>query len=64
MAEHLVDIDEEALQAARSELGTNTIKDTVNTALLLVGEGRRARVAEAMEHLAGADLDDRGSAWR
>ena len=33
MAKHLVDIDEEALGAARAELGTRTIRDTVNEAL-------------------------------
>ena len=33
MAKHLVDIDDDALSAARAQLGTKTIKDTVNQAL-------------------------------
>lgn len=33
MGKHLVDIDEGALAAARAELGTDTIKDTVNESL-------------------------------
>src|ERR1700730_8134296 len=33
MAKHLVDIDEETLDAARAERGTTTIKGTVNEAL-------------------------------
>ena len=35
MTKRLVDIDEEALDAARSQLGTTTIKATVNEALRL-----------------------------
>lgn len=30
MGKHLVDIDERALSAARAEMGTATIKETVN----------------------------------
>lgn len=30
MAKHLIDLDEQAFGAARAELGTDTIKDTVN----------------------------------
>jgi len=33
IAEHLIDVNEESLHAARAELGTRTIKDTVNEAL-------------------------------
>ena len=33
MAKHLVDIDEAALAAAQAELGTATMKETVNEAL-------------------------------
>jgi Arc/MetJ family transcription regulator len=33
VAKHLVDIDETALAAAQAELGTPTMKDTVNEAL-------------------------------
>jgi len=33
MGKHLIEMDEDALSAARAELGTATIKDTVNEAL-------------------------------
>jgi Arc/MetJ family transcription regulator len=64
MAKHLVDIDEHALSAARAELGTKTIKDTVNTALRRAGEGRDRRVDDALATLAQAGLHDREAAWR
>jgi len=64
MAKHLVDLDEEALGAARSELGTSTIKDTVNEALRRAGARREHRVAAALDRLAAAHLDDRDEAWR
>jgi Arc/MetJ family transcription regulator len=63
MAKHLVDLDEEALGAARAELGT-TIKDTVNEALRHAAEQRRPRVLRALDTLAAAELDDRADAWR
>ncbi len=64
MAKHLVDIDEEALDAARAELRTTTIKDTVNEALRRATSQRQRRVAEALDILAAAHLDDRADAWR
>lgn len=64
MAKHLVDIDEEALQAARAELGTQTIRDTVNRALLRAGGSRAETIARSIDRLAGIDLEDRGDAWR
>ncbi len=64
MAKHLVDIDESALSAARAELGTDTIKDTVNQALRLAAVDRDPRVAKALDTLAGAELRDRDEAWR
>ena len=64
MAKHLVDIDEQALSAARAELGTTTIKDTVNTALRRAAACRDQRVDDALATLAGAELDDRAAAWR
>jgi Arc/MetJ family transcription regulator len=64
MAKHLVDIDEEALDAARAELGTSTIKDTVNEALRRATNRRARRVAAALDVLASAQLDDRAEAWR
>jgi hypothetical protein len=64
MAKHLIDLDEAALGAARAELGTTTIKDTVNEALRLAGPGRQDSVRRALDVLADARLDDRADAWR
>jgi Arc/MetJ family transcription regulator len=64
MSKHLIDLDEDALSAARAELGTTTIKDTVNEALRRTVEQRRPRVVAALDALAAADLDDRADAWR
>jgi Arc/MetJ family transcription regulator len=64
MAKHLVDLDEEALGAARAELGTATIKETVNEALRRATLSRDRRVAAAFDVLANAHLDDRAEAWR
>ncbi len=64
MSKHLVDLDEEALGAARAELGTTTIKDTVNEALRRASEQRGPRVVIALDTLAAAQLDDRAGAWR
>ena len=44
MTKHLVDLDEHALEAARHQLGTSTIKDTVNSA-------RRAAVIDRDDHV-------------
>ena len=43
-----MDIDEQALRAARSELGTRTIKDTVNRALNLAGKDRERAIKDAL----------------
>jgi Arc/MetJ family transcription regulator len=64
MAKHLVDIDDEALGAARAELGTETIKETVNEALRRVSRGRRKSVSRAIDVLVRAKLQDRDRAWR
>ena len=64
MTKHLVDLDEAALSAARSELGTSTIKDTVNEALRRASNDRSRRVLAALDVLADADLCDREDAWR
>ena len=64
MAKHLIDLDEEALGAARAELGTSTIKDTVNEALRRATQPRKRRVVAALDVLADAELDDRADAWR
>lgn len=64
MAKHLIDLDEETLAAARAELGTDTIKDTVNEALRRASNERERRVAASLDILADAHLDDRADAWR
>jgi Arc/MetJ family transcription regulator len=64
VAKHLVDLDEETLAAARAELGTTTIKDTVNEALRRATARRERRVAAALDVLSDARLDDRAEAWR
>lgn len=63
VSKHLVDIDETALSVARAELGTETIKDTVNQALNIVAAGRDIEVAKALDVLADARLRDRSEAW-
>jgi Arc/MetJ family transcription regulator len=64
MSKHLVDIDEEALRAARARLGSETIKETVNRSLRhAAGEHRRA-VKRRLDRLAQADLAARERAWR
>lgn len=64
MAKHLIDLDEVALSAARTELGTTTIRDTVNEALRRATTRRERTVSKAIDLLARAKLADRTDAWR
>lgn len=64
MPKHLVDIDEVVLRAARLELGTETIKDTVNEALRQVAGLRAADVRKALDVLGRGAFDAREDAWR
>jgi Arc/MetJ family transcription regulator len=64
MAKHLVDLDEEALAAARAELGTTSMKDTVNEALRRAGAPRSTKVQRALDRLAQRQLPPREGAWR
>ena len=64
VAKHLIDLDEEALSRARAQLGTDTIKDTVNEALRRATGNRDHRVVKALDVLAKAELGDRPDAWR
>jgi Arc/MetJ family transcription regulator len=64
VAKHLVDIDERALRSARAELGTQTIKETVNQALRRAGSEHRRDVKKRLDRLARADLAPRDQAWR
>jgi Arc/MetJ family transcription regulator len=60
----LVDIDEDALGAAQAQLGTQTIRDTVNEALHRAAGKRSAEVRRSLDRLARLELDDRRDAWR
>ena len=64
VTKRLIDIDDDALRAAQAKLGTATIKDTVNGALRVTAESRRQAIADALDVLAAAELDDRDLAWR
>jgi Arc/MetJ family transcription regulator len=64
MAKHLIDIDEGALREARAQLGSKTIKETVNRALRQAGEEHRRSVKQRLDLLADADLGPRDRAWR
>ena len=64
MAKHLVDIDEAALSAARAELGTASMKDTVNEALRRASVRRDVRVGKALDRLGRRELPPREEAWR
>jgi len=64
VAKHLVDIDEDALDEAKRELGTSTIKATINLALRRAGARQRDDVRRALDVLARADLASREQAWR
>jgi Arc/MetJ family transcription regulator len=64
MPKHLVDIDETALASARAELGTTSMKETVNEALRRAGAGRGSRVREALDRLGRRELPPREEAWR
>jgi Arc/MetJ family transcription regulator len=64
VGKHLVDIDEQALHAARAELGTKTIKETVNRALERAGSERATALARRLDTLADAELVPREQAWR
>jgi Arc/MetJ family transcription regulator len=64
MPKHLVDIDETALAAAQAELGTASMKETVNEALRRAGAGRNSKVREALDRLGRRELPPREEAWR
>lgn len=64
MAKHLVDIDEDALANAKRELGTSTIKDTINFALRQSAPRRSDDVNKLLDVLARVELAPREQAWR
>ena len=63
MTKRLIEIDDEALAAARARLGTKTIKDTVNEALRQAALARRSQLHEALDVLTAYELDERSNAW-
>lgn len=64
VTKRLIDVDDQALEAARRRLHTTTIKDTVNEALRLAAATRRVQLDAALAALAEAELDDRSAPWR
>lgn len=69
MAKTMVDIDPDLLAEARSVLGADTIKETVNRALAeLVATAARRRLVEQLKSADGLDLSDpdaaRDEGWR
>jgi Arc/MetJ family transcription regulator len=64
VSKRLVDIDDTFLEAARAQLGTSTIKATVNEALRLAGENHEGEVTRALNVLARVKPEDRSEAWR
>lgn len=63
MGKHLVDIDDAALAAAKAELGTLTMKDTVNEALRRASSKRNPRVKGALDRLGRRRYPAREEAW-
>ena len=64
MTKHLVDIDDVALRAAQAELGTGTIKETVNKALRQASGDSEDGAKRRLDVLARANLATREDAWR
>lgn len=64
MTKRLIDVDDEALTAARAQLGTGTIKDTVNEALRRAAATRQSDLDAALEVLSSLELHDRAEVWR
>lgn len=66
VVKHLIDLDEDALTAARAALGTTTIRATVNEALRRAGvdADRESRIRASLDALASMPPFDREDAWR
>ncbi|WP_077796189.1 type II toxin-antitoxin system VapB family antitoxin [Streptomyces sp. JHA26] len=53
MSRTVIDLDDDALEAAAKELGTSTKRDTINTALReVVARNRRLRALRELQDLA------------
>jgi hypothetical protein len=64
VAKHLLAIDEAALEAARADLGTVTMNDTVNEALRRAGSQHTARVHKSLDRFGKRGLPPPEEAWR
>ena len=64
VTKHLVDIDDAALASAQAELGTSTMKETVNEALRRSALRQTNRVARALTRLGEQQYQAREDAWR
>lgn len=64
MTKRLVDIDDSTLASAQAELGTPTMKETVNEALRRAGVRRSLRVQRALDRLSRKRFPPREEAWR
>jgi Arc/MetJ family transcription regulator len=64
MTKRLVDIDDAALAAAQAQLGTVSMKDTVNEALRTVALSRQRQVRDALSRLGSQSVFRREDAWR
>jgi Arc/MetJ family transcription regulator len=64
MSKRLIDLDDHALNAARAELGTTTIKSNVNEALRRASAERTERIRNSLDVLAAVVFDEREDAWR
>ena len=58
MSRTVIDIDRDALAAARSHLGTTTIKDTVNEALRRVASARTDQQLAALDGYPAEPIDE------
>lgn len=63
MSRTVIDIDRDALEAARSHLGTTTIKDTVNEALRRVASARTEQQLAALDGYPAEPIEE-FLAWR
>lgn len=60
----MIDIDDEALEAACRELGTSTVSDTVNAALRVIASNGATPIQGALGELAAQEYPPRSDAWR
>jgi hypothetical protein len=64
VAKHLIDVDEPALDAARVSARHDDYQGHRERSPCRATHGRAERVAQALDVLSNARLDDREQAWR